>query len=72
MKATLEFEFPKDEINFDAAINAHAYRIALKGVIEYLTRESVYSSSDLRKEWHLELKDEMFKICKKNGLSKFL
>lgn len=67
MKGTLEFNLPEENEEFDVAVNAMSYRIALADVGDYLREKLKYS--DLTEEQYKiyeEINERFYSIVESN------
>ena len=70
MKATLEFNLPEDQIDFDLAVNGTKAQSALWEMDQYLRNELKYSDDRSSEDLKLlqEVRDQLREIMFENGL----
>jgi hypothetical protein len=70
MKATLEFNLPEDQSDFDLAVNGTKAQAALWEMDQYLRNELKYSDDRSSEDLKLlqEVRDQLREIMFENGL----
>jgi hypothetical protein len=64
MKATLEFNLPEDQTDYETATFGHRYR----GTLEELDRDLRNSCKHLGIEWACQARELLHTICDENGI----
>jgi hypothetical protein len=70
MKATLEFNLPEDQAEYDMAINASKYYLALWGIKQELRKQLKYAElSEKEYEIYEKVSDKFHSILEDNGIN---
>lgn len=68
MEATLKFNLPEENDEFNTAVNAVNYKNALSELNQYLRNEIKWSSDENKSEIAQEVRDELFRLMSENNI----
>lgn len=68
MEATLKFNLPEENEEFNTAVNANNYKNALSELNQYLRNESKWSSDENKSEIAQILRDELCRLMSENNV----
>jgi len=70
MKATLEFNIPEDNEEFNRAVKAADYYVCIFDLFQYLKREMKYNEqlSDIERSTFERIREEFNEILTENGI----
>lgn len=69
MEATLKFNLPEEEIEFNTAINASNYKNALWEINQFLRNKSKWSSDENEGEIAEIIRDELYRLMSENNVT---
>ena len=68
MEATLKFNLPEENEEFNTAVNANNYKNALSELNEYLRNEIKWGSDENKSEIAQEVRDELYRLMSENNI----
>ena len=72
MKATLEFNLPDDQIDFQDAVNGQKFRLMVWGFDQYLRSQIKYAPDTMSEDTYKaysDIRDKLYEMLGEDGLS---